>query len=147
MNLALPIALVGELNPYGQNPRFALYHEPAGASGDRLRRILGLPVAAYEDLPKYNLCVGFWDPVAAHARAMEIRERHRFVVALGVKVAHSFPRGPRMWESREDQYGVVLALPHPSGRNRIWNNPGEAVLRARRLLDQHWPFVAWGSAA
>lgn len=144
MNLELPYALVGERNPYGGAPRFALYHEPAGASGDRLRRMLGLSVDAYRVLPKFNLCAGTWNPVQAHGRALELRQRYRVIVALGAKVRLSFPRPPLAWEVREDEYGLVIALPHPSGRNRAWNDP-EARGRARQLLSLHCPGVAWGT--
>jgi hypothetical protein len=144
VNLDLPCALVGELNPYGSNPRFALYHEPAGASGDRLRRMLGLSVDAYRALPKYNLCTGTWNPISAHGRALELRERHRVIIALGVKTRLAFPCSPATWEAREDDRGMLIALPHPSGRNRAWNDP-EARQRARELLARHVPDVAWGS--
>ena len=55
------VLLVGEVNPYGADPRMALYHLPRGASGDRLREILGLDDATYiRRLSRVNLCTGRW---------------------------------------------------------------------------------------
>lgn len=35
------LIIVGELNPYGSGPSWALHHLPRGASGDRLRQHRG----------------------------------------------------------------------------------------------------------
>ena len=63
------VLLVGEANPYGGDPEMALYHLPRGASGDRLREILGLRDATYEAIPKANLCPQEWDLREARGRA------------------------------------------------------------------------------
>lgn len=131
------ILLVGELNPYGSNPEYALYPYPAHASGNRLRKILGLSLAAYlNEHDRVNLCGGTWSSRAARLKAREILETRApgsGVVLLGTKVAHAFdvaypggvvhvtPRGLRL-----------LVLPHPSGRNLVWNTPEMATdARAR----------------
>jgi hypothetical protein len=41
------VVLVGESNPYGADPRYALYPLPPQASGGRLARILGLSARQY----------------------------------------------------------------------------------------------------
>ena len=64
------VLLLGEYNPYGPSPEFALYCYPPGCSGYRLRRILGLPQHQYLDLHRKNLCDGAWSMKSAQgARA------------------------------------------------------------------------------
>lgn len=137
----MSVAIVGELNPYGANPRYALYHEPRNASGDRLRRILGLTVRSYVPLPKYNLCVGDWSMKAARARAQEIWDAHDLIVTLGVRVRSAFNQligtpgcsgvGLDMIHGH-----TVVTLPHPSGLCRAWNIT-ENVADARELVQRY----------
>lgn len=137
------VAIVGELNPYGADPRYALYHEPRNASGDRLRRILGLSVRSYVPLAKYNLCVGDWMTVAARARAADVMRAHRVIVALGAKVRAAFMywRGG-LWTGQSAPFvassgdHTFVVLPHPSGLCRAWNEPG-VVERARELVKKY----------
>lgn len=118
------VILVGEDNPHGADPRYALHHEPRGASGDRLRRILGLSVRDYFAIPKRNLCDGPWKMADARRRAAEtLAEGWDVVVMCGAKVRMAFGV-PRM-EPFSAQ-GVLVALPHPSGRNLVWNDPRAA---------------------
>ena len=88
----LSVLLVGEVNPYGMDPKLALYHLPRGASGNRLRLILGLCDVTYNQLPKVNLCNGRFSVFAAMERAEEILARPypKTLVLLGVKVGKSF---------------------------------------------------------
>ena len=137
------VALVGELNPYGADPRYALYHEPRNASGDRLRRVLGLTVRTYVPLPKYNLCEASWSTSAARSRAGDIMAEHKVIVALGAKVRAAFMywriapglelTAPFVLQGGEH---TMVALPHPSGLCRAWN-VRENVLRARELVKLH----------
>lgn len=125
--------LVGELNPYGSDPYFALYPKPDESAGGRLcHRVLGYPFA-YEYLrvwDRANLCSGRWTLEAARLAARAIVEEAgpdaRPIVLLGQKVAHAFDVAflPCMVVSG------FLVLWHPSGRNRAWNEAG-AYLRAR----------------
>lgn len=139
------VAIVGELNPYGADPRYALYHEPAGASGDRLRRILGLTVRSYVSLTKYNLCVGKWSAPLARERAAEIWDEHRTIIMLGSKVRSGFDDliGKSGTSSKpplgygflnDDISHRLIWLPHPSGLNQMWNDRTN-VLRSRELVE------------
>ena len=135
------VAVVGELNPYGGDPRYALFHEPRNASGDRLRRILGLTVRSYFPLAKYNLCSGEWLTLAARARAADIMREHKVIITLGAKVRAAFMywlSGPVVAAPFVHQAAkhVMIALPHPSGMCRAWNEP-VTVERARELVKLH----------
>lgn len=158
------VLLVGELNPYGPDPRYALYHEPANSAGGRLQRAI-LKVRArqtYLPLWRANLCVGTWDPDAAVVRAAALVGRPsgdrpwRVVVALGVSVARAFVAATHVRRLElidgpvEAPSGVLLiSLPHPSGRSYAWNgSPGQEVARrARELLRAVEPDVPWGELA
>lgn len=136
------LVIVGESNPYG-GPDLALYHLPREASGNRLREHLGLTDAAYAAIPKVNLCAGPWRLATARARAMELILEYDVLVLLGVKVRQAFG-GPPLWEAHKTPFGrVLLALPHPSGLNRAWNEH-RARARARVLVRRHAPWVPWG---
>lgn len=155
--------LVGELNPYRGHPANALLDEPRGSSGWRLRVILGLTTDSYLALRRYNLCTDRWSMSSARKRADEIRRAHpdRVLVLLGVKVAAAFglqdvPAFSAVGESLRDHYSTreavamevgerptYVLLPHPSGLNRAWNEPG-ALERARALVRLHCPELPVG---
>jgi hypothetical protein len=130
------ILLVGELNPYGADPAYALYPLPERASGARLQDILGLSLTDYlKGHDRTNLCTGEYDPAKARERAAEIiAERREFseqnpghlrgLVLCGAKVAAAFglPYEPGKLHFPEQPKVVILILPHPSGRNRAWND-------------------------
>lgn len=138
------LVVVGELNPFGGDPRMALYHLPRGSSGNRLRRIMGLSDAAYEDLEKVNLCEGEWRSRDARERAKYLRGLYPRFVLLGSRVRVAFD-GPAPF-AQAQQYGLeCLGLPHPSGRNLVWNEEG-VVERARAALRALAPEIPWGSA-
>lgn len=128
---------MGELNPYGVDPEYALFPWPRNASGNRLREILGITDSAYLALyGRTNLCVGKWSIVAAReaARAISVNELPRYIVLLGSKVCKAFgvPYEPYTVRPSGRGYPLVV-LPHPSGLNRAWNEP-DAVERARRVM-------------
>lgn len=141
------VVVVGELNPYGSRPEFALYHLPRKASGNRLREHLGLTDVTYRKLDKVNLCDGEWDPCSARARAVTIliEKRYDVVVMLGAKVRRAFGSdGPVFFfESRTFFDHTLVSLPHPSGRCLTWNAP-DARDKAVRLLLTVAPQVPWG---
>lgn len=145
------VTIVGELNPFGANPRMALYHLPRTSSGNRLRVIMGLSDVEYNKLRKLNLCIGKWDSVRAKAYAAacvigakESSEVHDLIILLGAKVRAAFgvPNKEFWWEEQGGNTTLVT-LPHPSGRNPVWNNPN-TVAKARKLLQQHAPSIPWG---
>lgn len=140
------ILLVGELNPYGADPKFALYPLPEHASGARLKGILGLSLADYlKGHDRVNLCTGTWSMPLAVAVACAIhaaRPDGTGIVLCGVKVAGAFRRasahGPGQFTAFSlEQHETIhyLTLPHPSGRNLIWNDRDNWV-RARVLYDE-----------
>lgn len=136
------VLLLGEQNPYGGDPSFALYPAPDGCSGHRLCcRILGLSRREYlERFDRRNVLEGFgtWSARAARTAASRILGDHRRVVALGAKVAAALglPTEPfrthdLLLHGAEERY--ILVLPHPSGLSRAWNAPG-AFERARKMV-------------
>lgn len=143
------LVIVGEDNPYGRDPRFALYHLPRRASGNRLRLILGLTDVTYYRLNKINLCSGKWSIKEARSKVWGLCVTQDVVVMLGKKVKKAFGDGdPRISEmpffSAESTGGaVVVSLPHPSGLNRLWSEPG-VKQRTRELLKSVAPWEPWG---
>lgn len=127
------VTLVGEANPYGRDPYFALYPVPDGCSGHRLCcLILGMSRSDYlSTFDRVNLCNRQWDTKEAAARALTLGGRK--CILLGSKVARAFeiPFRPFTLFRRD----TVLVLPHPSGLCRLWNVPGNIDL-ARRLVEE-----------
>jgi hypothetical protein len=147
--------LVGEANPYGGDPEFALYPSPPGCAGHRLcRLVMQLDPDDYlERFDRANLCARAWKMTEARARAAELATEYVDVpvVLLGAKVCRAFEVAfdpfsfvdavNRVWRTdasgapeapieRTPQYVI---LPHPSGLSRLWNAPG-AYDRARAAL-------------
>lgn len=132
------ILLVGELNPYGADPEFALYPLPEHASGARLKALLNLSLGDYlKKHDRVNLCSGMWDSRAAAEHAQRLhagRLDGTGIVLLGAKVAQAFRSAAAYPDSTFAPFALeqhqtiwYLSLPHPSGRNRVWNNPQAAV--------------------
>ena len=147
------LILLGEDNPYGSEPEFALYCYPVGCSGYRLRRILGLPQHQYLALSRANLCdSGSWSMKAARSRARDLLSPHvgwDVIVLLGRKVADAFdytqPFFTHVSVPRTGGQTCLVSLPHPSGRNAsAWS--GKAAARAREILGALVPEIPWGSA-
>lgn len=147
--------LVGEMNPYGKRPEFALYDEPAYSAGGRMRRLVcGLHPSTYRALSRHNLCVGTWDARRARVSADHLRAAYpgRVLVLLGRQVATAFGMQAvepftlaRPCGLLVDDDTRMLVLPHPSGRCRAWNDP-QALLQARVALHRACPDVQWGEA-
>lgn len=134
--------LVGEVNPYGSRPKYALYPEPERATGDRLcRLVMGLEHDDYlERFDRANLCTGKWSAPAARSRAIDliVEVGHHPIVLLGVKVAGAFGVDKAPFQVIRHYIAgaaprTVVVLPHPSGLCRAWNVPG-AFDRARAVL-------------
>lgn len=127
--------VIGEANPYGADPRYALYPEPENASGGRFQRlILRCTKREYlRDFQRRNLCAREWNLDEARIRAHQLRvEEIRCdpVILLGRKVVSAFRLDFLEPFQRWSNY---LALPHPSGLSRAWNEPG-AYDRAHKLV-------------
>lgn len=165
------ILLVGEDNPLHVDPHFALYHQPPGCAGHRLQsKILGLrPRQSYLPIWRANLCTGGWDRTMASDRAALLVGQAgpwNVVVMLGAKVGDAFKRATR-WTGINDSFTTTVvpgstlatscglrgaampedttfvALPHPSGRNTLWNDSTKIAM-ARVLLVAVAPGVPWG---
>ncbi len=145
---------IGEVNPYNDRSWTALLDVPEGASGDRLRRLVcAVDVRRYRAFPRYDLCVGAWSMPKARARAEELAAIHRddVIVLLGRKVADAFGVSVPAFTYMQALpsmaplagSGAMIALPHPSGLNRVWHEPG-AYAKARALLVEAIPGVPWG---
>jgi len=147
---AARILVVGEVNPYGSRAEFALYHLPRGASGDRLRALMGLSDGDYlKYCSRTNLCLEKWVLGAARRRAEELLSERLEVVfiLLGSRVRLAFG-GPSAFCVKtvggERGEVVLVGLPHPSGRNRLWND-SSSRLRVPARLRTVAPWVPWGS--
>ena len=136
------VLLVGEANPYGGDPDFALYPSPDGCAGHRLCcLVMGLGRAEYlRRFDRANLCPARWSGRQAKVTAWElweeaVRLRRPAVVLFGRKVAWAWRRSGALSPfTVADDWGVKVAcLPHPSGLCREWNVPG-AFERARAVL-------------
>lgn len=149
-----PVLLLGEDNPYGSDPSFALYCHPTGCAGYRLRRILGLPEDLCLGLHRANLCDGAWSGPRAKQRASELLvpcSPYPVIVMLGRKVTEAMRRAAMVDEdivpfsARGCCPGFTLvSLPHPSERNAAaWS--GNARARAREILRELVPSLPWGS--
>lgn len=141
--------LVGELNPHRSDPRLALYPYPPGCAGARLQeKVLGVSMREYlRRYDRVNLCCGRYTTAEARAVAAALRERmerwadseprgrsRAVAVLLGAKVSAAFGLDfvPFRVMAMSGRWRAVQ-LPHPSGRNRMWNDPA-AIERARAAL-------------
>jgi hypothetical protein len=154
MEMTGRVLLVGENNPYGSDPEFALYCYPPGCAGYRLCRILGLPQHQYLSLHRKNLCDGDWSKEQAKERALSLLSPQapwNVMVLLGRKVTETFEKialdAPLIaFSTRTCSPDMTLvSLPHPSGRNAAaWSNP-KLHERAQQILRELAPELPWGS--
>lgn len=140
--------LIGESNPYSDDPKFALYPRPRHSAGGRLcLLVLGMPEAEYlRTFERRDLLKGpKWSKLAAGMAAAKLLEESAGapLVLLGAKVheAFGYPYEPFMVRTRERQ--TLVLLPHPSGLSRAWGERG-ALERARALVS---PLLQERSAA
>ncbi len=134
--------LVGESNPYGADPYYALYPAPDGCSGHRLCcLILGMSRKSYlEAFDRVNLCDGPWSLPEARERAVQIlteRIGECKLILCGQKVCTAFgvPFAPFTVADE-----IMLRLPHPSGLCRLWGEAG-AFQRARDAVAAFVPHL------
>lgn len=145
--------LVGESNPYGTDPKFALYPAPERSAGYRLCvEIFGMVRAEYlRRFDRANLCEGSYSTVKARAGFEALLGEYReAVILLGSKVCaaarvgfepYTIQRyrvdvpepGRRFVEPDPTGHLTIVVLPHPSGLCRMWNEPG-AIDRARSAM-------------
>lgn len=126
------VLLVGESNPYGADPYFALYPEPPGCAGARLCAILGMTDREYlHTFDRCNLTTLVWSLPSARQAATRLTAEYRVLLGARVAAAHGLTFEPFCNVQDDGWRGVIL--PHPSGRSRLWNEPGAAA-RARKLV-------------
>lgn len=129
--------LVGEDNPYGADPRHALYPHPEQSAGGRLCfKVLGLTRQEYMSrFDRVNLCSSNWNMAEAKSTARIISAKYETIVLLGKKVAAAFEfrRLPKPFYVIDIERPYYVFLPHPSGLCRTWHEPG-AFERARAVL-------------
>jgi len=139
--------LVGEANPRGSAPEWALHPEPPSASGGRLARILGLSPDEYlSTFRRVNLSARGWrlPEARAAAEAIVLGGDPGPLVLLGAKVCSAFgiPFRPftfgrtRLGPYARDRVARVVAvgiLLHPSGLSRYWSDP-DSKWNARRVI-------------
>ena len=112
-----------------------------GSSGQNLVTIAGWEWERYvSETERYNL---FLDPqpmwyfkrAFASARELTRQLEGRTIILLGAKVATAFDllREPNYQWLHED-WANVAKVPHPSGKNRMWNDPAERA-KAREFLN------------
>lgn len=133
--------LVGESNPYGSDPEFALYPSPEGSAGHRMcEYILGMYRRDYlESFNRVNLIAGAWDNATALINARQVVGER--LVLLGSKVSAAFEQPFRPFTRVVLSYSparVALILPHPSGLCRIWNDPAR-IAEARERMREFAP--------
>lgn len=138
------IVIVGEVNPYSIDPKYALFDYPVNSAGWCLRtKIFQVRRSTYLGMHRINLCSGTWDIKQARAYAQEIlnSESDCFFILLGRKVTGAFFEGKDL-PAAMTASGNMLILPHPSGINKVWN--AETRAQARALLTLHLPEIPWG---
>jgi hypothetical protein len=137
--------LVGENNPYGPDPQYALYPLPENSAGGRLCSvILGMRRPDYlRVFTRVNLLSRpRWSAPAAREAAANLHEglpADARVILLGKKVWDAWFPALKCEPFRP--FGRFLALPHPSGLSRAWHDP-TAVPRARAAVLELAPWLA-----
>jgi hypothetical protein len=131
--------LVGEINGRTDNSALDLYPLPPTAAGGRLCKLLGITSRQYlHTFDRVNLCHNHWNMTDAKILAKLVDLNRPAVILLGRKVAAAFGMaGPAQFTKTAVAVGkrgtVIYTIPHPSGRNRVWDDPAN-VTRLRRLL-------------
>lgn len=125
------ILFLGEDNPQSSDPYYALWPAPDRCAGERFcNDILRLDEDVYLACYRTNLCHdGPWDLKKARARAAELlghNSNWEIVVVLGAKVAKIVGKHVGItlepFKAYESATGYVVYLPHPSGRNQVYNH-------------------------
>lgn len=133
--------LVGECNPYGSDPRYAMFPMPEWSAGGRLcNLILSMQASKYLLLfNRANLCTGKWSLSEARLSAQRMANPNqdcKRLILLGAKVCSAFEVPFEPFLASES----LLILPHPSGLNRIWNDPN-SIQQTRDAVSLFYPEV------
>lgn len=133
------IALVGEAPGPNTNPDMPLYPAPERSAAGRLMTMLAWTRAEYlrtfaranmlREYPGASFPLGRARPLAEGV-AQSLAPRPLLLMGRGVAMAFSFPHERVLeWEDYRlgDTYIRAAVVPHPSGRNRWYNNPHNVV--------------------
>lgn len=141
-------AIIGEAPGPNTHRKLALFPTPVRSAGGRLFAYSKLTAAEYLGrFARRNLYSAIvpWSRFEAESRAYEVltwlrrsMPTVRRVVLLGGRVGAAFGLG-EPWSSRSEggtSDGLMLiVIPHPSGRNRVYNDP---AARARAGAEIRW---------
>jgi hypothetical protein len=140
---SLKVVLVGQAPPHYGSNEFALYPAPTGCAGWWLCRYMGLEQTEYLRLfERTNVLSRFPGklksgdkfPMAEAVAAsgpLAAALGGRRVVLVGKQVATAFGMGGNPMAVFGPHRGFTGAwVPHPSGRNRMWNDPAVRVIVA-----------------
>lgn len=113
------------------------------------RKVLGVYSRTYLECERFNLCPRTWDREQARVRAAQLLNDRpgQVLVLLGRKVAEAFgvPDLPPFGSKQIIGGPLLVVLPHPSGLNRVWHEPG-SVQRARTAIGAACPGFPVGEA-
>jgi hypothetical protein len=151
MNYGKPseILICGEDNPAQDAPEHALFPHPPGCAGERLQEnIFGITRRTYLGLWRINLCADKWSVKTARTTANALLKKDlpwSTVILLGRKVADAadYPNPTFTVSLKYDGLLQIVSIPHPSGRNRAWNDPAN-IARVRAMLMNVAPEIPWG---
>lgn len=135
--------LLGMHNPLSDHPKLALWPEPRGCTGWRIWQMVGCSKIEYiRGFDRRNLLDSEgWMTAAARSRAQDIWPtlEGRRVVLLGREVASciGLPAGDWLLPEIDVTGREWRVVPHPSGRNRLYNDPTMGV-RVSMLLRDLW---------
>ena len=123
------VALSGMNNPHGPHPRMALWPDPPGCAGHRLWQLTAARTGASamdyaRAFHRYNLVQrGDFSRNAArdrwHLIEPELLSEFDTLVLLGVEVSQAIGLDIPLLTITPS----MILLPHPSGRNRWYNDP------------------------
>lgn len=139
----MKVLLVGESNPYGADPYFALYPAPTGSAGHRLcDRVLAMYRKAYLDtFDRANLVEGPWSIVRARKAAEGLQKTRDKFVLCGSKVSSAFGLEFSPFSIVCKEGKTFAIIPHPSGLCRLWRVEG-AFADARHVIVSAFPELA-----
>lgn len=147
--------LVGQCPGVGGHPDYPLYCLPRHMSGGRLQRKLGISRRLYLRLftrvnvmrhhqPRWNASVR--RSAKENARTILANSSARTVYVFGALVAEAFGITVDWFSSQVVDEVVVVKCPHPSGLNRLWNDPScERKLREAFCRESPWIYADWTS--
>jgi hypothetical protein len=139
--------LLGMNNPYGGDPRYALYPHPPRCTGQRIYEMLrtvrdDVTTLNYiEGFDRRNLVVGEWSMKVARACARKFLDDvdGRSVLVFGAQTWAALgidADRPAPGKFVTTLYGAVLYwLPHPSGRCLWYNDQRNRAVAATLLRD------------